>query len=267
MYTPVKPNPMSTPRNTQSQLGTRPASALGSYKPTNSIRQTRSSIQASVPATRPVSSLDSNSTVTERPAIGKRKGTTIFSVIDHPNVSTRHHRDLSPSSGMNSLTLPPNRSPTSDVDVSLCSTPSYIPKLGSLRKPVTPVPTSPCKSIKCSTSPKKIPFLTRDSNIQAWDTKSRLEDVEYLYSELTEKMNGTLREQKGLEESIGLYQSRSASLLQKSTSRNRRISFLTKNLYQLTWRETQLTTYTYSKRTGGRENSARNKQWNFTDGA
>ncbi|KAI9792205.1 MAG: kinesin-like nuclear fusion protein [Peltula sp. TS41687] len=111
MHAPAKPTPISTPRSTQS----RPASALGSYKPINSTRQTRSSVQTSVPATRPASSLDTNSTVTDRPAIGKRK---------------------------------------------------------------------------------------------AWDTKGRLEDVEYLYSQLTEKMNGTLTERRGLEESIDLYQAR-----------------------------------------------------------
>lgn len=213
MHVPVKATPMSTSRNMQSQLvGSRPASALGSYKPTSSIRPTRPPKQASVPASRPASSLESSSTVTERPAIGKRKGMTTISVLDHPNVSVYRPRDMSPTFGMSTLTLSPSCS-TVDFDVSLCSTPtpSYIPKPRSLRMPVTPTPVSPCRPVKRSTSPKKIPFLTRDSNIQAWDTKGRLEDIEYLYSELTEKMNGTLKEQKGLEESIDVYQSRSAS--------------------------------------------------------
>lgn len=224
MQPPARPTPTPIGRHTRSQSATRPASALGSYKPTSSIRQTRPSVQASVPASRPASSLDSSSTVTERPAIGKRKGMNIFSILDHPNISTRRPRDLSPSFGMSTLTLSPNGSPTDDLDVldvSLCSTPSHIPRLGSLRKPDTPLPLSPFKPAKRSTSPRKIPFLTRESNIQAWDTKGRLEDIEFLYSELTEKMNGTLREQRGLEESVGVYQSRSVSLFPRPVLRQR----------------------------------------------
>ena len=57
----------------------------------------------------------------------------------------------------------------------------------------------------------KIPFLTRDSRTQAWDTKGRLEDMEYLYSELKQKMSGTTSERNGLEETVEIYKARSMS--------------------------------------------------------
>ncbi|KAI9815184.1 MAG: kinesin-like nuclear fusion protein [Phylliscum demangeonii] len=44
---------------------------------------------------------------------------------------------------------------------------------------------------------------------KAWDTKGRLEDIEYLYAELTEKLNGSVKENTGLEETVSTYKSRS----------------------------------------------------------
>ncbi|KAI9675447.1 MAG: kinesin-like nuclear fusion protein [Caeruleum heppii] len=96
--------------------------------------------------------------------------------------------------------------------------PSHIPKrlnphISPLPIPITPSSSRSPKRTR-SASPKKIDFLTRDSNTQAWDTKGRLEDMEYLYSELKERMSGAAVERNGLEETVGVYKSRSASFPQ-----------------------------------------------------
>ena len=82
--------------------------------------------------------------------------------------------------------------------------------------PVQIVPASPSwvpprtpKTVKHTFSPQKLPFLTRDSRTQAWDTKGRLEDMEQLYTELREKMTGSTVERNGLEEAVEIYKSRS----------------------------------------------------------
>jgi hypothetical protein len=72
---------------------------------------------------------------------------------------------------------------------------------------LSPTKSSPRRTASPSKE-KRLPFLTRDSNTKAWDTKGRLEDVEYLYGELKEKLDGTVREKKGLEETADIYKSR-----------------------------------------------------------
>jgi len=90
------------------------------------------------------------------------------------------------------------------------NTPSQLPKpVFFNQQPAAIVPVSPSKPQR---SPQKIiPFLTRDSHVKAWDTKGRLEDMECLYSELKERMNGTTNESEGLKETVSIYKTRSMS--------------------------------------------------------
>jgi kinesin family protein C1 len=63
-------------------------------------------------------------------------------------------------------------------------------------------------------SPQKTPYLTKDSNIlafTAWDVHGRLEDMEAMYSELKQTLNGTSLERNGLEEAVAVYKARSQS--------------------------------------------------------
>ena len=91
-------------------------------------------------------------------------------------------------------------------------TPSQIPVLCKADAPPA-TPATPCKTPK--TSPQKIPYLTKDSNIPAfiaWDVRGRLEDMEAMYSELKDKFSGTNIERNGLEEAVGLFKARSKPL-------------------------------------------------------
>jgi kinesin family member C1 len=54
----------------------------------------------------------------------------------------------------------------------------------------------------------KTPFLTRNTMTTAWDTKGRLEDMEYLYSQLQTSLTGTTNERNGLEETVDIYKTR-----------------------------------------------------------
>lgn len=214
-------------------------------RPTSAIGHTNTPTDFSVPAARPASVLGSSSTASARAALGKRKGTTPISVshyLPHLDVSAledlseresyesqaqrgstrssspfgdnqssfaRGIRDTSLNAAMRNLRITSNPSPAPDVDMFRCSTPSLIPKPCPFRVAPTPIPFTPSKIVKRAASPKKLPFLTRESHTKAWDTKGRLEDMEVLYSELSEKMDGTMRERNGLEESVDLYRSRS----------------------------------------------------------
>ena len=87
-------------------------------------------------------------------------------------------------------------------------TPTLIPRLAP--RAVLPVePQSPSKTPK--KTPKPLPqFLTRSSNeVIAWDTDSRLEEVENMCSEFREKMDGATTESKSLREMMGIYKIRS----------------------------------------------------------
>lgn len=120
-------------------------------------------------------------------------------------------RDVSLSTVMHDLTLDPNKcssGPFSE-EGKAPNTPSQIPKPVSLKKQpsITFLPVSPTRRQR--SPPKIVPFLTRDSNLKAWDTKGRLEDMEGLYGQLTEQMNGTTNECNALKETVPLYKSRS----------------------------------------------------------
>ena len=120
-------------------------------------------------------------------------------------------RDVSLSSAMHDLTLATNKCSSSPIAQGGKGprTPSQLPLPVSLIKQssVTFPPVSPTRRQR--SPPKLIPFLTRDSNLKAWDTKGRLEDMETLYSQLTEQMNGTTNECNALKETVPLYKTRS----------------------------------------------------------
>ena len=87
-------------------------------------------------------------------------------------------------------------------------TPTFIPRLA--HRAVLPVePQSPSKPPK--KTPKPLPqFLTRSSNqVIAWDTDSRLEEVENMCTQFREKMDGATTESKSLREMMGIYKIRS----------------------------------------------------------
>jgi kinesin family protein C1 len=90
-------------------------------------------------------------------------------------------------------------------------TPSHIPKF-SKGNAFDISPTTPRRTPR--PFPQKTPYLTKDSNIPAfiaWDVHGRLEDMEAMYSELKETLNGTSLERNGLEEAVAVYKARSKS--------------------------------------------------------
>ena len=223
----------------------RPASAMGNYHAPS---------DSSVPAARPASVLGTNPAANGRQGLGKRKGTTSISLFEHlhaapasslddqfpmegdesddPHGTTRSSspsgltrafftprlRDVSLSTAMRNLHITADSCIGADnQDLLRCSTPSLIPKPCIATKPVSPISFSPSKVVKRSASPVKLPFLTRDSRTKAWDTKGRLEDVELFCSDLQEKLNGSMRERNGLEETASQYRSRSMSFPAAST--------------------------------------------------
>jgi kinesin family protein C1 len=97
---------------------------------------------------------------------------------------------------------------TDDRSLVTLKTPSQIPILSkaeaSLATPATP-------SIISRQSPQKTPYLTKGSNVTAftaWDVHGRLEDMEAMYSELKQTLNGTSMERNGLEEAVAIYKAR-----------------------------------------------------------
>ncbi|CAD6592553.1 MAG: kinesin-like nuclear fusion protein [Alectoria sarmentosa] len=208
-----------------SSVGTRPSSGQ-SYRP-QSAMATPSHLQKSVYTIgRPATSLEVHE---EEPGIartvGKRKGRTPLSscpnppeypvTLQSPRLRGRSLRGFSLNSlntKFNTLSLKsgPSQS-TPKVDVEVPPTPSYIPKL----VPQVPLPT---ETPSPSKSPKKTPralklFLNRTSNdVIAWDTDSRLEEVENMCSQFKESMDGATTESKGLKEIIGVYKIRIAEL-------------------------------------------------------
>lgn len=121
-------------------------------------------------------------------------------------------RDVSISTAMHELTLEPMETPPSTYTQSAITPkpPSQLPKPVSLNKPLVAfAPVSPSKPHR--SPPKIVPFLTRHSHVKAWDTKGRLEDMESLYSQLTERMDVTTNECNALKETLPVYKTRSMS--------------------------------------------------------
>lgn len=210
-----------------SSAGTRPSSAQ-LYKP-QSAMAANSRIQKPVFTNgRPATSLEVHE---EEPGIsrtiGKRKGRIPLSscpnppgspdTLHSPKLRGRSIREISVTSLNNkfntlSLKSGPVQS-TPEVDVEVPATPSHIPK---------PIPhvVLPAEALSPSKSPKKTPrtlpplplFLNRTSNeVIAWDTDSRLEEVENMCLQFKEKMDGATMESKNLKETTGMYKIRSRS--------------------------------------------------------
>lgn len=131
-------------------------------------------------------------------------------------------REFSLTTAMRGLTLESQSSSSDPLEDENPATPS-----SRLPRPVTPaqnmpnvslVPTSPYVQTTSKSSqrspPKILPFLTRESRTQAWDTKGRLEDVETMYRDLRQMFDDTKHESSGLKETIGLYKTRSMSFLE-----------------------------------------------------
>ena len=114
-----------------------------------------------------------------------------------------------PTADMEAWPVSPHTLPASRAGAP--PTPTLIPRLAP--RAVLPVePQSPSKSPK--KTPKPLPqFLTRSSNeVIAWDTDSRLEEVENMCSEFKEKMDGATTESKSLREMMGIYKIRSMTV-------------------------------------------------------
>ena len=118
------------------------------------------------------------------------------------------------NSKINTLSLKsePTQS-TPKVDVEFPVTPSHIPKLVPQvpLRAETPSPSKPPK--KTPKAPPSLPlFLNRASNdVIAWDTDSRLEEVENMSSEFKVKIDDATLKSINLKDFVGLYKIRSGS--------------------------------------------------------
>ncbi|KAL3425000.1 Kinesin-like protein klpA [Phlyctema vagabunda] len=98
-------------------------------------------------------------------------------------------------------------------------TPSQIPVL-SKSGAVAATPATPCKNSKQSKPSDITPFLTKDSNVPAfdieWDLKGRLNDMESMYFELKGTMKDSIKDssldRNVLEEAVTLYKSQNQTL-------------------------------------------------------
>ena len=122
--------------------------------------------------------------------------------------TVRSVRNFSLSTAMSQMSLDdmgPRALSTAKPDLAL--TPSHIPRLAQsvAQRPETPSP---------SRSPKKIAqplrFLTRESNTPvAWDTDSRLEEVETVCSQMKDQITGVTAESSSLRDMVNVYKARS----------------------------------------------------------
>ena len=123
----------------------------------------------------------------------------------------RSLREVSISTAMSELSINEVTSGiTSRKGSEAASTPSQIPKLVQ-NMTLHVEPPSPSKSSK--KTPKPLPlYLTRESNTQiAFDTDTRLEEVESMCSALKESFDGATSESDGLKDMITMYKARSMS--------------------------------------------------------
>ena len=114
-----------------------------------------------------------------------------------------------PTKDMAARSASPHTQPASNAGAP--PTPTLIPRLAP--RAVLPVePQSPSKTPK--KTPKPLPqFLTRSSNeVIAWDTDSRLEEVENMCSQFKEKMDGATTESKSLRDMMEIYKIRSMAV-------------------------------------------------------
>ena len=204
-----------------SSVGTRPLSAQ--------LPRPQSAMAANSRIQKPISTISRPSTSLEvheeepgvARTIGKRKGRIPLSSCPNPPEypdtlrapKLRGHslRDVSLSTKFSTLSLKGGQTQsTPKVDVEVPATPSQIPKLiPQVALPAeTPSPSKPPKK-----TPKALPlYLNRASNeVIAWDTHSRLEEVENMCSQFRERIDGATTESKSLKEIIEVYKIRSGS--------------------------------------------------------
>lgn len=127
----------------------------------------------------------------------------------------RSSRDFSLTSAMNKLSLEAEGSPPSG------SSNLFLPKTPSKKKsPCSPM--TPLKVTKSLSSPKKVYYLTRDSNTpgaptvledereprREWNTQARLDKMENMYNELQKAVSGTADERNSMTETINLFKAK-----------------------------------------------------------
>lgn len=210
------------------------SSSVGTRPPSTQLNRPQSAMAAHSRIQKPLSTIGrpatSQEVYEEEPGmartLGKRKGRIPISscpnplddrdTLRAPKLRGRSLRDCSLSTKFNTLSLTSGQTQsTPKVEVQIPTTPSHIPKLVSqVASPAkTPSPSKPPKKTP-RTAPALPLYLTRSSNeVIAWDTDSRLEEVENMCSQFKEKMDGATTESKSLQELIGVYKVRGASFL------------------------------------------------------
>lgn len=81
----------------------------------------------------------------------------------------------------------------------------------------------PCSPSKSSSPTKKVPYLTKDSNLTTftgWDVDGRLNEFESQFKVMKEAFEGTVTDRKAMEEAIDLAKNRGMSSLRESSERN-----------------------------------------------
>ena len=96
--------------------------------------------------------------------------------------------------------------PAPIAETGVPKTPSHIPKLAPRPALAAETP-SPTKSPKKKASRQ---FLTRDTNtLSAFDTESRMDDMENMFSQMKEKVDSAATERESLKEAMSMYKIRS----------------------------------------------------------
>lgn len=135
-----------------------------------------------------------------------------------PGASVAACRDSSLCTALRNLTLNPTPDPSQNPIPSSTShnehpgTPhSKLPKpLNPARPPalVTPLPSPSKRKSTKKRPPEIVPFLTKDSNIKAWDHESRVREFEQMAESFFARMSQAGHESYGLKETVELYKSR-----------------------------------------------------------
>lgn len=130
---------------------------------------------------------------------------TTLSVMDRPPSPVTYYDGPAPKAESDS-----DMHPCVDpVIVEAPKTPSHIPKLAP--KHSVPVVDSPSPKKSPKKTPKALPrFLNRETNtLVAFDTDSRLEEMEHSISQFKEKFDGATTESRSLKEMMAVYKIRS----------------------------------------------------------
>ena len=131
----------------------------------------------------------------------------------HPLRHSKSLRGISLTKAFDALSLNPHDCVAiPEKRIAILTTPSYIPRRKISKPSLSQEHPSPTKSPR-KTPKTREPFLSKSSNVTvplvAFDTESRLENVEQMYSELEKTIKSTTTESNSLKETIGLYKARS----------------------------------------------------------